>query len=260
MLKQLMTIAREGGEIILSAGNIAQSVSQKGSARNLVTKYDSEVQELLRTRLLAAWPEAHFVGEEDDMQDEITHGLSFIVDPIDGTANFVKGYRCSVVSIAAAQDGKAICGVVYDPYTDSMFSAEKGKGAWLNGAPIHVAAGEDSKLESGLVCMGTSPYYPELNDRTFRLMRALFDASMDIRRSGSAALDICAVACGRAVLMVEAAVSPWDYAAAALIAEEAGAKVGRIEGEPATLADEGSFLAATPSAYAEFFARGMNKL
>lgn len=210
MLEKLIDIAREGGEIILSAGQIAQATSQKGSARDLVTAYDVQVQALLRDRLLGLWPQAGFVGEEDGMQGDALHGLVFIVDPIDGTANFVKGYRCSAVSIAAAQDGEVICGVVYDPYTDSMFAAARGRGASLNGSPLHVAEGEDGRLENGLVCVGTASYYPALFDRTFRLMRALFDAAMDLRRAGSAALEICSVACGRTVLMAEARVNPWD--------------------------------------------------
>ena len=260
MLEKLIAIAREAGTHILSAGDPAQSAMQKGNARDLVTKYDVEVQELLRTRLLAEWPVAHFVGEEGKQQESRMDGLAFVVDPIDGTTNFVKGYRCSAVSIAAVQDGKTICGVVYDPYADAMFSAERGRGAWLNGAPIHVAADEAGKLQNGLVFVGTAAYYEELNDRTFRLMRALFDASLDLRRTGSAAVEICLVACGRAVLMTELRLSPWDYAAAALIAEEAGARVSRVDGAPLSLRQAGSVLAATPAAYAEFFVRRMDKI
>ena len=108
------------------------------------------------------------------------HGLAFIVDPIDGTANFVRGYRASAVSIAAVQDGEIVCGVVYNPYSDTMFAAERGKGAWENGKPIHVT---DNGIADSIVCLGTASYYPDTFEQTFRLARALFDAAIDVRRS-----------------------------------------------------------------------------
>ncbi|MBP3310935.1 MAG: inositol monophosphatase [Butyricicoccus sp.] len=255
MLKTLEAAARCGGEIIRSAE--AARVTEKDGRRNLVTEYDVQVQDMLRARLLGAYPDAHFVGEEGDAQDDALHGLAFIVDPIDGTANFVRGYRASAVSIAAAQDGEVVCGVVYDPYTDTLFAAEKGRGAWANGTPIHVS---DNGLAESIVCLGTASYYPDTFEHTFRLARALFDAAMDFRRSGSAALDLCYVAAGRADLMFEARLCPWDYAAAGLVVTEAGGRIAQLSGAPVSLTGKCSVLAGAPRAWKEFFDKGLDKI
>lgn len=255
MLKILEEAARQGGAAIRSAEAIG--VTEKDGRRNLVTQYDVKVQELLRRELLARWPEAHFVGEEGDARDDALHGLAFIVDPIDGTLNFVRGYRASAVSIAAARDGEVVCGVVYDPYTDTMFGAEKGKGAQCNGKDIHVSG---NGLAESVVCFGTASYYADTFDRTFRLARALFDQAVDLRRSGSAALDLCYVACGRADVMFEARLCPWDHAAAGLIVTEAGGCVSRLSGAPVSLTEKCSVLAAAPRAYREFFEKGLDRV
>lgn len=257
MLKTLEAAARSGGAVILAADRIG--VTEKGGdRRNLVTQYDVRVQELLRAQLLAAYPEAHFIGEEGGEQEEdALHGLAFIADPIDGTANFVRGYRASAVSIAAAQDGEIVCGVVYNPYLDTMFAAERGKGAWENGKPIHVT---DNGIADSIVCLGTASYYPDTFEQTFRLARALFDAAIDVRRSGSAALDLCYVAAGCADVMFEARLCPWDHAAAGLIVTEAGGRIGQISGAPVSLTEKCSILAAAPRAWEEFFEKGLDKL
>ncbi len=257
MLSYLVNAVRQCGPVLLEAEEIGRNVAEKDGPRNFVTAYDVKVQAMLREQLLSRWPDAHFVGEEGDCQDDARHGLAFIVDPIDGTTNFIKGYRASAISVAAAQDGQTICGVVYDPYTDSLFTAERGRGAWLNDRPIQVSK---RGLAEGLVCLGTALYYPEERDRTFALARALFDASLDLRRSGSAALDLCYVACGRAELMTEARLCPWDYAAAGLIVTEAGGCISDLSGQPLPLDRKSSVLAGTPRAYCEFFQKGMDRL
>lgn len=257
MLSYIMETVKSCGPMLLRATQVAQSVSEKEGQRNFVTTYDKQVQQTLRKALLGRWPEAHFMGEEGDNQEDTLHGLAFVVDPIDGTTNFIKGYRASTVCVAALQDGEAICGVVYDPYTDSLFAAEKGRGAWLNGEPIHVSS---RRLSEGLVCLGTSSYYAELTDHTFVMARALFDAALDLRRSGSAALDMCYVACGRAELMYEEKLWPWDHAAAALIVREAGGKTGQLSGEPLPFDRSSSIVAGAPRAYDDFFEKGLNRL
>ena len=149
------------------------------------------------------------------------------------------------------------CGVVYDPYSDTLFAAEKGKGARQNGIPIHVS---EKGLADSIVCFGTASYYPETFERTFRLARALFDVTMDMRRSGSAALDLCYVAAGRADLMFEARLCPWDHAAAGLIVTEAGGCVSRLSGAPVSLAGKCSVLAGAPRAWQEFFDKGLDRI
>ena len=255
MLETIKSIARQAGAIVLSAD--ASGVREKGSRRNLVTQYDVQVQEFIRCALFAAYPTVHFIGEENNAQDDALHGLAFIVDPIDGTANFVRGYRASAICIAAVQDGVTVYGVVYDPYTNSLFSAQKDHGAWLNDQPIHVS---DMPLAESIICLGTASYYADTFDHTFRLARALFDAAMDLRRSGSAALDLCYVACGRADLMFEARLCPWDHAAAGLIVTEAGGRISQFSGASASLTEKCSILAANPRAWQEFFDRGFDVL
>ena len=164
MMENLQKIARQCGEIMLSAEDIERNITEKEGQKNFVTKYDVLVQKTLQKELLALYPDAHFYGEEDGQQEDVHSGIAFIVDPIDGTTNFIKGYRVSAVSIGVAKDGEIICGVVYDPYTDTMYHAEKGKGAYVNGKRVHVS---DCSLSNSMVCVGTAPYYAEYTDKNF---------------------------------------------------------------------------------------------
>lgn len=164
--------------------------------------------------------------------------------------NFVHGFHHSCISVAYAEHGTILAGAVYNPYVDEMFTALKGRGAFLNGRSIHVS---DAGLADSVVCFGSAPYNPELSERTFTLARRAYDASLDVRREGSAALDLCTVAAGRAGLYFELIVSLWDYAAGALIAGEAGALCSRVSGVP--LPFDGSktdIVAGSPAAVSDF--------
>lgn len=232
ILKEIIEIMHQCGEIMLSATDIQRKIHQKEGKGNFVTDYDSRVQAVLKEKLLALLPEAVFFGEEDGADKaDISKGYAFIVDPIDGTANFTQGLQMSCISVALAKDGYPVIGAVYNPYRQETFYAEKGKGAYLNGEPIHVS---EKTLEQGLVFFGTAPYNPEYAEKTFRLLYRYFGRTQDIRRSGSAAIDLCSVACGRAELYFEMLLSPWDFAAGSLIVEEAGGIVTDMEGKPLT--------------------------
>lgn len=146
----------------------------------------------------------------------------------------------SAISVGLALDGERYMGVVYNPYLDEMFTAVRGQGAFLNGMPIHVSP---EPLENGVVLFGTAPYYEELNQKSFELAYDYFKRSLDVRRSGSAALDLCSVAAGRAELFFELRLCPWDFAAGSLIVEEAGGKVTTVEGAQLTLEAPCSLLA-----------------
>ena len=130
--------------------------------------------------------------------------------------------------------------MVYNPYLEEFYYAQKGRGAYCNGKAIHVS---DEPLERGIVIFGTAPYYQEYADQTFALARKYFDKALDLRRSGSAAIDLCNVAAGRAELYFECVLSPWDFAAGSLIVEEAGGKVTTLDGGPLTLERKCSVLA-----------------
>ncbi|MBQ7944537.1 MAG: inositol monophosphatase [Lachnospiraceae bacterium] len=232
ILKQIEECVRSCGEIILNADRTACMVDAKAGEANFVTTYDKKVQEVLQEKLLKILPEATFVGEEEDIHASIEKGYAFIVDPIDGTTNFIKDYHTSAISVGLTKDGEQYMGVVYQPYLNEMFTAIKGQGAYLNGKQIHVSK---EPLSNGIVLFGTAPYYHELNRSSFELAYEYFQKALDVRRSGSAAIDLCTIAAGRAELFFELRLSPWDYAAGALIVKEAGGKVTTVEGNEITL-------------------------
>ncbi len=226
----MLSAERAGAEIILHKGRI--HVHDKSSHRDVVTEYDKKVQELVVNRLKDAVGEARFFCEENSMQDDLHAEHVFVVDPIDGTMNFVKNFNHSCISIGYLHNGIPTAAAVYDPYMDEMFSAIKGKGAWLNGTPIHAAK---TPLNENVFCMGSSPYVQENTDETFRLARIAYDASLDLRRCASAELDLAYVAAGRAGLYFELSLSFWDYAAGMLLVEEAGGKCTTLDSSPLPL-------------------------
>lgn len=240
LLKQITDAVRACGEIILHADRSKSCIDEKTGHANFVTTYDKKVQQELQEKLLQILPEAVFVGEEEDIHASIAEGYAFIVDPIDGTTNFIKNYHVSAISVGLARDGERYLGVVYNPYLNEMFTAVKGQGACLNGEPIHVSS---EPLHNGIVLFGTAPYYEELSRKSFKMAYDYFKKALDIRRSGSAALDLCSVAAGRAEVFFELRLSPWDFAAGSLIVEEAGGKVTTVEGEPLSLHAPCSLLA-----------------
>lgn len=248
MLEKIIGIVKEAGNIILSAHNRESSVTAKEGKKNFVTKYDVAVQDFLFEEFSRAFPEAEFVGEECE-NDFASKALRFIVDPIDGTTNFMQDYRCSCISVALCRENDVIAGVIYNPYTGEIFSAEKGNGAYLNGKSIKVS---DRPLSDGLALFGTSPYHPENTDETFALLRKVFDFSRDIRRSGSAAYDICMIACGRCEVFFEKGLQPWDIAAGTLILKEAGGVALNYEGREIDFSKPNDVVFANPGAYEEF--------
>ncbi len=244
MLERIVELVHECGRILLSATDIDRKLHAKEGKGNFVTEYDSAVQAALREKLLGVVPEAVFYGEEDGAdRTDIREGYAFIVDPIDGTANFTRGYNASCISVALAKDGLPVMGVVYNPYANETFTAERGKGAFLNGKPIHTS---DRDLSHGLVLFGTAPYREDLAKISFEKAYHYFSKAEDLRRSGSAAIDLCCLACGRAELFFEMILSPWDYAAGALIVEEAGGIVSDFADNPVTYDKKQTVVARAP--------------
>ena len=241
LLKEIVNAVRVCGAIILNADRTKSNIDEKAGHANFVTTYDKKVQSELQTKLLAILPEAVFVGEEEDVHASVKDGYAFIVDPIDGTTNFIKDYHASAISVGLAKDGERYMGVVYNPYLDEVFTAVKGQGSFLNGEPIHVS---DQPLENGIVIFGTATYYDEFAKATFDMAYEYYCKALDVRRSGSAAIDLCNVAAGRAELFFELRLCPWDYAAGSLIVEEAGGVVTKIDGGEITL-NEGCGVLAT---------------
>lgn len=240
LLEKIIEVAKNCGDIIKTADRTDILISDKAGKANFVTEYDCKVQQYAKEKLMEILPEAGFLGEEEETQIDTSKEYIFIVDPIDGTTNFIKDYKVSCVSIGLIKNGERYIGVVYNPYLDELFCGLKGEGAYLNGKRIHVSSEE---LSNGLVLFGSSPYNTELAKISFEKAYEFFTKALDIRRSGSAALDLCSVAAGRAELYFEMLISPWDFAAGALILEEAGGIVTTIEGEKLTNFTKSSVLA-----------------
>ena len=250
ILDIMIAAEREAAELVMHAHGIMAEM--KTGRRDVVTEYDKRVQALLVERLRAAVPGACFFCEENSVQEDLSARHVFIIDPIDGTMNFVKGMHHSCISAAYMGCGELLAAAVYNPYAGEMFTAVKGEGAFLNGRRIHADA---APLRETVFCFGSSPYRPDLADEAFRLARIAFDASLDLRRFASAELDLCMVAAGRAGLFFELSLSFWDYAAGSLIVTEAGGVCSTITGGPLPLDGSKSTLAAGgKQAYSDFMA------
>ena len=241
MLEQIMDVVRRAGEMVLSAHDIAAGTHEKTSAADLVTEYDLAVEAFLKEQLPPLCPGAIFFGEEEAENADPSRGWAFIVDPIDGTTNFVRGLRQSAISVALARDGQVEYAVVFDPYKNEMFSARRGGGAFLNGAHIHVSG---KPLAEGIFGMGTAIYRREYLEPTMRVTEQLFRRACDFRRLGAAALDLCDVACGRVELFFEYSLCPWDFAAGSLIITEAGGHISTLQGGPLALTERCSVWAS----------------
>ena len=247
----LTDLMRQAGKIMTAAhmeGETGTDVTAKPGTANFVTVYDVAVQDFILRELLKKWPDAVFLAEEQENDNQVLNApRCFILDPIDGTANFIHNYRHSCISLAMLEQGTTVFGAIYNPYLDEMFCAELNKGATLNGRPIHVS---DSHPENGFATFGTSPYYKQtLGEKTFALAKSLYQTMSDVRRSGSAALDLAYLAAGRTDAFFELRLSPWDIAAGTLLIREAGGTITQSDGTPVTLTAPCSVFAGTPETY-----------
>lgn len=249
MKEALKKILLEAGDIMLSAKNIDDVVSEKDGNANFVTKYDVKVQHFLALTLTELYPGSVFIGEEEDCTGDALQGEAWIVDPIDGTTNFIKGLDTSAISVAYLHNGKVMVSAIYNPYRKEFFYAQRGFGATKNDVPIHMTA---AGLANNLVFFGTSPYYTELRDKTFDLAKTILTKAGDLRRSGSAVIDFCNLAQGAAAFMFELRLSPWDFAASSLIIEEAGGVIAQLDGSPIRFDAPCSIGAGTPQAWKDF--------
>lgn len=225
--------ARAGGRALSSwVGRF--SVHKKGPA-DLVTEADWASQEAIRKVLLSSCPGHHFVSEESDAPPRFDAEYCWVVDPLDGTTNYVHHVPHYAVSVALAHRGQAIVGVVFDPLADECFAAERGKGARLNGNPIH--ASQVSDLADALVAASFSSSVQFPSREVDQFVAALLNCQA-VRRTGSAALNLCYVAAGRFDAFWALSTKAWDIAAGMLLVEEAGGVV--------TLADGGALSLDTP--------------
>lgn len=221
--------------------DMVDHVTEKGVS-DFVTQVDLTVERTIKEALHARYPEAVFLAEESAHGAVDFQAPLFILDPVDGTTNLIHGYQQSSVSLAYAEGGELLLGIVYNPFTEELFSAEKGKGARLNGEVIRVSAVKE--LKDALVEIGTTPYNHEIAEQVFDLAREIYLHTSDIRRGGSAALDMCYTACGRVDAYLEALVNPWDVSAGMLIVAEAGGRCLTFDGTPHLFSKKSSIVAS----------------
>lgn len=240
-------------DLVLETRNIildeqaAENVTVKGAA-DYVTQVDFSVQAFMQKGLYELEPSIGFIAEEKENRDLKADGCYWILDPIDGTTNLIHHYGLSAVSLGLYEKGEITFGVVYNPFHGELFTAEKGKGAFLNGNPIHVAKRE---MKDSVISYGSAPYGKSGSGKLFQLFHQIFERCADFRRFGSAALDLCYVACGRSDAYLEENLKPWDYAAGVLILSEAGGVVSDWKGEKLPYLQNSAVLGAAPGVAAE---------
>jgi myo-inositol-1(or 4)-monophosphatase len=239
-------LARRAGAILRAGYEQDHQVNYKGVI-DLVTEMDHKSEEFLLGEVRRDFPDHYILSEESGIIEGNNEHIWYI-DPLDGTVNYAHHIPIFSVSIAYASRGLLELGVVYDPLREEMFSAERGKGARLNGRPMRVSS--TTELQKSLLVTGF-PYdawnTPQDNFDNFVRFAKL---TQGVRRLGSAALDLCYVAAGRFDGFWELALKPWDVAAGGLICEEAGARVTNVQGGPDYLSPPQSVVSATPGIHA----------
>ena len=222
----------------------AGRIKEKGMY-DFVTAVDEAVQNFIQKELQLLYPEISFLGEESADNTIDMDGLVWILDPVDGTTNLIHDYKNSAISLALLDKKEVIAGIIYDPYLDEMYFAEKGKGAYMNEQPIHVSSAKS--MSESLIAIGTSPYRKEEAVDNFKTFEKIYMDCQDLRRTGSAALDLAHIACGRIEGYLEKKLKLWDFAAGALIVREAGGMVLDYEGNDRTMELIGDVVAGNTS-------------
>src|SRR5262245_47881 len=225
-LTPIQELAREAGSLLLSYfGKVA--VEYKGDV-DLVTQADRSSEKLIVDRIRSQWPDHDLLGEEGSRR-ETGSDFRWYIDPLDGTTNFAHGFPVFCVSLALEYRGERSAGVIYDPCRDELFSAGKGSGATRNGLAIHVS--KTPRLAESLVATGF-PSHKRHKNPNIHFYHQITLRSHGVRRAGSAALDLCYVACGRYDGFWEFNLNPWDTAAGVLLVQEAGGKVTSFSDDP----------------------------
>ena len=237
-MEEVLAIVKEAGSLLFDRQE-ASCITVKGVA-DYVTQVDFHVQEFIRTRLEERWPDVQFMGEEKDNSDLDFGKAVWILDPVDGTTNLIHGFMHSAISLALCEQGRVSCGVIYLPFTGECFYAQRGKGAYRDGERIHVS--EAAAMQDSLISVGTAPYAHEYADYNFDLFKRIFLDCQDIRRIGSAAIELAYVASGRLDAFFERDLKPWDFAAGLLLVEEAGGTGTDFEGKDVIAWQRGSIL------------------
>jgi myo-inositol-1(or 4)-monophosphatase len=247
-LTHLENLARQAGEILRGGYGQNPAITHKGRI-DLVTDYDHRSDALLTREIHARFPGHTILAEESGVHAGLRDSVWY-VDPLDGTTNYAHGLPYFSVSIAYACAGSVLLAAVYNPIYDEMFTAERGRGAWLNGEALHVS--QTSELLQCILATGFA-YTHEVIEANLANFAHFMRVTQGVRRLGSAALDLCCVASGRVDGYWEVSVQPYDIAAGGLIAAEAGARVTALDGSPGYLSTPCSILAANEGLYEKIF-------
>ena len=248
MLSFIIKTVKKAGKIVKNA-NTDLSIDEKSNFKDLVTQYDKAVQDFLEKALSKKYPSIKFLAEEgDDFGKVDLSGEVFIIDPIDGTSNFINKLKASAISVAYAVDAETVVGVVYNPYNNDLFYAIKDYGAYYNGKKTVV---NNRSVKEGLVGFGTAVYYDELLEKTKNTFAKILVNCNDMRRIGAASLDICYVATNKFSAFYECRLAPWDYASAMLILKEAGGIITDFNGKELAFDDKSSVVAGNQKSYDE---------
>ena len=233
--------ARLGGAILQDYAQKGFTIESKGESINLVTEADLQSEKAVIQTIRHAFPDHQILSEEQGLQDIPSHPIKWIVDPLDGTVNFAHGFPMYNVSIGVEYQGTCVIGVIYDPTRDELFLGQHGRGATLNGKPIHVSAAPT--LAEALLVTGFAYDIHTATDNNLKEFCAFTVRAGGMRRTGTAAIDLCYIACGRLDGFWELQLKPWDTAAGKVIVEEAGGKITNYAGEPYSI--YGSTILAT---------------
>lgn len=236
-LSTLISIVHEASSLMLTD---TFQISQKDGFSNIVTSSDLAVQQFLMDRLSQALPGSGFLCEESDSWD-LQHTDIWIIDPIDGTANYSRGIQQYGISVGLQHDGVMEMAVVYVPRAGELFSAQRGVGAFLNGQPIHVSG---RPFANAVMCTALPVYHKEFAPQCAQIILETFQRANDVRRFGAAAPELSYLAMGRCELYFEYLLSPWDFAASSLIVTEAGGALSDLEGNPLCCTQPSGVLAA----------------
>lgn len=248
--QSLLALAVEAAEgagtlLVEGLGRVRTSVEHKSSTTDMVTEMDRAAEAHIVTTVRRHRPDDGLLGEEGALEAGST-GVRWIIDPLDGTTNYLYGFPAFAVSIGVEVDGRTVVGVVHDPSRRETFTASSGQGAWCDGRRLGVAG--PVAVATALVATGFS-YLPERRAWQADVLARIMSAVRDVRRTGSAALDLCWVAAGRVDIAYERGLQAWDFAAGALIAAEAGAEVTDLAGGPPS----SDIVVAAPPAIASTF-------
>ena len=248
-LETAVDIAREAGALLAHYFERRIGFELKGEF-DLVTEADRASEKLVVERLRSHFPSHGIVAEEGGGHESGSE-FRWYVDPLDGTTNFAHGFPMFNVTLGLERAGEPVAGVVYDPVRQEMFSAERGAGAYLNGRRIHVSRA--ARLRESLAATGF-PSIKRHNDVNIHFFYQIAMASHGVRRSGSAAIDLAYVSCGRLDLFWEFGLRPWDMAAGALLVKEAGGRVSDMQGAAHSITASATVLADNDLLHEELLA------